>query len=124
MRDETGGIVTGWLFQIVVIMAIIAFIGFEVITIALTTINLDDDARDVAITARDAYRDGRSLRAAEEAGAAAAEALGAQLVSVEADDTDVTVTVTDVADTLLLDRIGVLDTVTHPTATARAPWRG
>lgn len=121
--DETGGIITGWLFQLVVIMALLAVVGYEIITVAITAINLDDDAREVAIAARDAYRDRQDLRAAERSATAAAERIGAELVSVQADDTSVRVTVRTTADTLFIDRIGALDDVTERTADARAPWR-
>lgn len=121
--DQQGGIVTGWLMQLVVIMAIVALLGYEAITVAMTTITLDDAARDVAAEARDAYRSGSELRRAQEAGAAAAEEHDVELVSIEVDDQDLYATVRDEASTLFIHRIGALDTVTQPTARGRARWR-
>lgn len=121
--DQQGGIVTGWLMQLVVIMAIVALLGYEAITVAMTTITLDDAARDVAAEARDAYRSGSELRRAQEAGASAAEEHDVELVSIEVDDQDLYATVRDEASTLFIHRIGALDTVTQPTARGRARWR-
>jgi hypothetical protein len=120
---QEGGIVTGWLLQLVVVMAVIAFVGFETISIAITTISLDDAAREVAGEARDAYRSGNELRRAEEAAADAADELEVELVSVEIEGDDLFATVRDEASTLLVHRIGALDTVTRPTARGRARWR-
>ncbi len=122
--DETGGIVTGWLLQLLIAMAIVGVLGFEVITMVVTSVNLDDHARDVAIAARDAYRSDHDLRAAEAAAQTAAEVTEVTLLSVEADDTYVSITVQTTADTLFVHRIGALDGLTHPTSDARAPWRG
>lgn len=121
--DQQGGIVTGWLMQLVVIMAIVAVLGYEAISVAITTITLDDAAREVAAEARDAYRSGNERRRAEEAATAAAEERDIELVSIDVDDQDLYATVRDEASTLFIHRIGALDTVTRPTATGRARWR-
>jgi hypothetical protein len=123
MTDQTGGIITGWLLQLVVVMSVLGLIGYEAITVAITSINLDDDARAVAIQARDAYRADNDLRAAEAAAETAAERVEVELVSVDADDDNVYATVAGTADTLLLHRIEALDSVTAPTARGRARWR-
>lgn len=122
MRSEDGGIVTGWLLQLVVIMAILGLVGHEVISIAVTSINLEDDARDVALAARGAYGRG-DLTAAEEAARTAAEELDVQLIGVEADDTSIFATVTKQADTFLVHRIGPLEDLTTPTARGSVRWR-
>lgn len=120
--SEQGGIVTGWLIQLLVIMALIAVVGHEVISIGVTAVNLEDDARDVAVAARDAYGRG-DLPGAEEAAAAAATGLDAELVSVEVDGDTVVVTVTKQADTFLVHRFGALEDLTKPTTQGRARWR-
>jgi hypothetical protein len=120
-RCEVGGIVTGWLIQLVVIMAVIGFVGHEVISVAVTSINLEDDARDVAVAARDAYGRG-DLRAAQEAAQAAADELEVQLVDVEVGDDAVYATVTKQADTFVAHRIGPLEDLTAPTARGRVRW--
>lgn len=121
--DETGGIVTGWLVQLVVIMAVIAVVGYEVISVAITAINLDDQAREVAIEAREVYRDTKRLDRATERAETAAETRDIELVEVSADDDNVYVRVRDTAGTLIIHRISALDNVTHPTAQGRARWR-
>lgn len=121
--DETGGIVSSWLIQLTVIMAIVAVLGYEVISISLTALNLDDQAREVALEAREAYRDTRDIRAVEDRAEAAAESRDTQVVEVEVDDTNVYVRITSMADTLFVHRISALDNVTSPTARGRARWR-
>lgn len=113
---------TGWLIQLVVIMAVIGLVGHEVISITVTTINLEDDARDVAAAARDAYGRG-DRRGAETAATAVADELGVTLVTLEADDEAVYATVTTQADTLLVHRIGPLEDLTTPTARGRVRYR-
>lgn len=122
-EEETGGIVTGWLVQLVVIMAVIAVVGYEVISVALTALNLDDQARDVALEARDVYRDTKNVDRTTEEAEVVADILGIELVDVEVDDDNVYVRVTNAADTLIIHRISALDNVTHPTARGRARWR-
>lgn len=113
---------TGWLVQLIAIMAVIAFVGYEVISIAVTSINLEDDARHVAVAARDAYLRG-GLGQAEEAAQATAGARGVSLVQVEVDDQSVFATVTKRADTVVVHRIGPLEDLTTPTAQGRVRWR-
>lgn len=120
---EDGGIVTGWLLQLVLVMALLGVLGYEAISVAVTTITLDDTARRVAAEARDAYRSGNDLRSARAAAEAAAEQREVELLELEADDADVHVTVADEASTLFVHRIAALDSVTHPTARGRARWR-
>ncbi|MBW3618703.1 MAG: hypothetical protein KY461_00525 [Actinobacteria bacterium] len=120
--SEHGGIVTGWLFQLLIIMAIIGVLGHEVISIGVTSVNLEDDARDVAVAARDAYGRG-DLDAAKEAAAAAASQLDAELLSLEVDGETLVATVTKQADTFFVHRIGPLEDLTTPTARGRVRWR-
>lgn len=120
--SEVGGIVTGWLMQLLVLMALIGLVGHELISIGVTSVNLEDDARDVAVAARDAYGRG-DLKGAEEAAAAAAERLGVELVTLEADDAFLVATVTTQADTFFVHRIGPLEDLTTPTSEGRVRWR-
>lgn len=121
--DETGGIITSWLVQVVLFLAVIAVIGFEVITIAVTSINLEDDARDVARAAAQAYGGERQLTSAREAAQHTAEEREVTLVQVTEDDGVVSAEVTKRADTLFTHRIGFLEDLVLAEATGRARWR-
>jgi hypothetical protein len=122
-RDETGGIITGWLGQLLVIMAVVAFVGFEVVTIAVTSVTLQDQAREVARAAASAYGQRERLTDAQEAAIAEATELGVEVASVGLEDDRIVATITTTADTLVLHRIGALETVTRPTASASVDWR-
>lgn len=122
IRGEEGGIVTGWLFQLVVIMAVIGALGHEAISIGVTSVNLEDDARDVAVAAREAYGRG-DMKGAQEAAAAAAERIGVEFISLEVDGDTLVAEVTKQADTFFVHRIGPLEDLTTPTAQGRVRWR-
>lgn len=121
VASEVGGIITGWLVQLLVVMAIIGVLAYEAISIGVTTVNLEDDARDVAVAARGAYGQG-DLKAAEEAATAAASRIGVELVSVEIVDAFIVAHVTTQADTIFVHRIGPLEDLTTPTARGRIRW--
>lgn len=126
MRNtETGGIITGWLGQLVVLMAVLGVLGHEAITVAVTAINLEDDARDVAQSAARAYGAQPKLQTAQDAAAQQAERLGVELVGVEVNKEDGTVvaTVTRTADTLFIHELGPLEDLATRTTSGRARWR-
>lgn len=120
--SEVGGIVTGWLIQLVIVMAVLGFVGHELISIGVTTVNLEDEARDVAVAARQAYGRG-DLRAAEGAAASHASTIGVELTSLEVEEEFIVAHVTTQADTLFVHRIGFLEDLTTPTARGRVRWR-
>lgn len=120
---ETGGIVTGWLFQLVVIMAVLAFIGYEVISIGLNAVNVEDSAQETARVAARAYREDQRIEAAEEAAEQHATLEGVTLVDVAIDDNELRVVVQDAADTLLVHRIGALDDIITRRGTSTVNWR-
>lgn len=121
--DETGGIISSWLLQVAVFLAVIAVIGFEVITIAVTSINLEDDARDVARAAAQAYGGDGQLANARRAAEETATELEVTLVEVTETDGVVSAEVTKRADTLFTHRIGFLEDLVEANATGRARWR-
>lgn len=122
-RSATGGIVTGWLIQLVVFMAVIGLIGYEAISIAITTINLEDDAREVAQAAAQAYGASRQLAVATEAAETAADELEVSLEELEEVDGSVEVAISKVADTVVVHRIGPLEELGQVSASGRARWR-
>lgn len=121
--NERGDIISSWLIQLMLIMLVVAFVGYEILSVAMTGLALDGDADQVANAAADAYDDGESLRAAEEAALAEAEERGAELKSIEVQDNVVIVTVSRPANTLVAHRLGFLDRFTEPSATRREKWR-
>lgn len=114
---ESGGIITGWLFQIVLVVAVLALIAYEALSIGIAAIALDDNAREVARAARDAYRVEGTLAHAEERAREAALPLGVEVVAVEEGDDELVVTLSRDAPTLLVHRIGPLEDLATATKT-------
>lgn len=122
-REQSGGIITGWLIQLVVIMALLAFIGHDVVAVAITSLNLDNTARDVAEAAGQAYSRSQDHDETVAAAEPVARSQDAELVSLEADGPFVEVVVTKSAGTWWAHRIGPLRDLTNPTATGRRRWQ-
>lgn len=120
---EQGEIITGWLFKMLLTVAVLAFIAYEVISIGVTTVALDDNAREVARAARDAYRSDQSVEAATEAAVAVADLHGAEVVALEDEEEDLVITLERQAPTLLTHRIGPLEDFTRASVTTRIAWQ-
>lgn len=123
VHGREGGIVTGWLIQLVVFMAVLALVAYEVITVAVTAINLEDDAREVARAAAQAYGSRQNLAAATGAAETVASELEVGLEAVSEVDGTIRVDVVKTADTLLVHRLGPLEDLARTSATGRARWR-
>lgn len=121
--DQAGDIVTGWLFRLIVFMAVVAFIGYEVIVIGLNYINSEDAAQEVARAGRTSYRETRNEDAAEDAAAIEAEFRDVEIVRFEIEDDHITAVVRRTADTIVAGDIGLLDDLTTREATSRIRWR-
>ncbi|WP_052664982.1 hypothetical protein [Nitriliruptor alkaliphilus] len=121
-RDEAGGAMGSWITQVLVVLAVLGLLGYEAISVGLTSIAVDDASRQVARIARDAYRssDGSLDQAAERA-AEAADVHDADVTDVAIDGEDLTVTLTRRAPTVLLHRFGPTEALTVRNATGRAP---
>lgn len=113
-RSEDGDIISRWLVQLVLVMVVIAFVGYEAVSIAVNHLSLDEDARQVAAATRTAYRDGRDIDDAAEAGIATAAEQGIEVSEVlQADDgSSVTFELEKQAATLALHRIDRLEGMT------------
>lgn len=122
-RDETGGIITGWLMQLVVFMAVLAFISHDVISVAITALQLDNLARDTAEVAAQAYDRSREEERSLEEADAFAERNEAQARSLEIDGHFVKVTIEKQADTWWAHRLGFLEDLISPSAEGRARWQ-
>lgn len=121
--SQSGDIVTGWLLRLVVFMAVLAFLGYEVIVIGLNYVNAEDAAQEVARTARTSWRETQDEGEAEEAALREAEFRDVELIRFEVEDEHITTVVSRTADTIVAGDIGFLDGVTTRTATSRIRWR-
>lgn len=121
-KDEDGGIVTGWLVQMLAVLAVIGLIAFEVISIAVSTVSTDDSAREVARAVRDAYRVEQSIAQAERTAREVAETQEVVVTSVGEQDGFLTVEVERQASTLLVHRIGPIEDLATTSAQSRVRW--
>ena len=110
-RQEDGDIIARWLVQLVLVMVVVAFVGFEGVSIAVNHLTLDEDARQVAAATRTAYRDGRDIDDAAEAGLATAAEQGVEVTDVipAEDDSTLTFVLEKQASTLVLHRFDRLE---------------
>ncbi|TVR32364.1 MAG: hypothetical protein EA388_12165 [Nitriliruptor sp.] len=113
-RQEDGDIISRWLVQLVLVMVVVAFVGFEGVSIAVNHLSLDEDARQVAAATRTAYRDGRDIDDAAEAGLATAAEQGIEVTDVipAEDDSELTFMLEKQASTLALHRFDRLEGIT------------
>lgn len=120
---EQGDILSGWLLKMLLTVAVIALVAYEAISIGVTTVALDDNAREVARVARDAYRSDQSVEVAAEAAAVVADRHGAEVVSLEDEGEDLVITLQRQAPTLITHRIGPLEDLTMASVTTRITWQ-
>ena len=115
VSDEQGGIISSWLVQLLAIMVVLAFVGYEGVSIAATHLSLDEDAREVAAAARSAYGGSREVDDAIEAGRDAAEVQGIDVLDVVevGDPPEVAFELGKQASTLVIHRIGFLEDMTY-----------
>jgi len=121
VSDEHGGIISSWLVQLIAIMAVLAFIGYEGVSIAVAHLTLDEDAREVAAAARSAYGGARDVDDAIEAGQATAEEQGIEVLGViEVEEPlEVVFDLEKQAGTLVVHRIGFLEGMTYARTSRR-----
>lgn len=122
MHDERGDIIGSWLVQLLVVMSLVGLVGYELLSIAITSVTLDGDAEQIADAAADAY--GRDQDDDEALAAAQAEAdqRGATVSDLAVDDDVVVVTVTKPTPTLVIHRIPGLQGTADVSATRRSRW--
>jgi hypothetical protein len=121
--QQEGGIVTGWLFRIVLLLAVAAFLVFEIGAMAVNSIVAEDAARDIARGAATTYRGGGDIDAAADAGVAAARERGVRFVEIRVDGDILSVTVESTASTLVAHEIGALESFVVREATRSVEWR-
>lgn len=121
--DEQGDIISRWLFQMLATMAVLALIAYEIIAVGVMAVRVDDIAREVARTTRDAYRVEQSLDRARAAAAEHARSRDATVVAVDEEGDVLSVTLEKRARTLVVHRLGPLEDLVTPAATRRVPLR-
>lgn len=124
VSDEQGEVISSWLVQLLAIMLVLAFIGYEAVSIAMTHLSLDEDAREVAAASRSAYGGDREVDDAIEAGREAAEVQGIDVldvVEVDGDPPEVAFELGKQASTLVIHRIGFLEDMTYARTNRRVP---
>ena len=121
MGQEHGEVMSGWLVQLLAILIVLGFIGYEGISIAMTHLALDGDAREVAAAARSAYGSSREADDAIEAGREVAELQGVVVVDVveSGEPPEVVFDLRKQASTLVIHRIGFLEEMTHARTSRR-----
>ena len=123
LRGDAGGIITGWLFQMIAFIAVFGFIVYELGSVGITAVGLDDTSRDVAVAGARSYRETEDLAEATTAAQERAEELDVEIVGeLVLDEGDIVVDVSKQAPTLFIHKIGFLEDFTTPTVTGRAPW--
>lgn len=125
-RDEHpgdgGGIVGSWLLQLLAFLAVLAFVAYEVITVVVTTVSLDDTAREVARAARDEYRTTRSLERATQTAELTADLHDARVTSVTTDGDELVVELERQAPTVVVHRLGPLEDLATASSSSRIGW--
>lgn len=122
MRDEQGDIISSWLVQLLLVMAIIGLFGYELLSIAITSLALDGHAEEVADAAADAYGRNQSDRAALEAAEQEAALHEASISDLVAGLDAVEVTVSRPTSTLFVHRIPGLEGTADVAVTRSSRW--
>jgi hypothetical protein len=123
VRRQDGGIITGWLIQLVAILAVISLVVHEVVAIGVATVSVDEAARDGARAASAAYRSERSLSSAREAAEGTVSSEATEVVSLTEVDGELVITLHKRARTLLVHRVGPLEGLATPSTTRRIRWQ-
>lgn len=120
--DESGGIITGWLIQLLIFLAVLSFVAYEAISVVVTNVSLDDTAREVARATRDEYRVARSIEVATATAVEVAAVRDARVLEVTEEDGDLIVELQRDAPTFVIHRIEPLQNLAKVTTSARVAW--
>ena len=104
MRED-GGIITSWLLQVVVVLALFGVIAHDAIAILVTASSLDGAGLEVARAARDEYRSSGSIEDSTTAAELTAAVLDAEVDDLDVDGDGVVVELRRWAPTLVAHRI-------------------
>lgn len=120
--DERGDIISSWLVQLLVVMAFVGLVGYELLSIALTALTLDGDAEQVADAAASVYERAEDADATRAAADEEADSRGAEVLDIVVEEDVVYVTVSKHAPTVLVHRIPGLEGAADVAATRRSRW--
>lgn len=111
MTSDRGDIVLGWLTRLVLGLAVVGLIGFDLVSLGATRFQAEDHAQSAARAAAEAYRAPSDLQAAYDAAAREAlehgDTIDPTTFSVTPDRT-VTLTLRRTAPTLLVEKVAPL----------------
>lgn len=123
MQDERGDIISSWLVQLLMLMAVVGLVGYEFLTLSITSLTLDGDAKQVVDAAADAYERDQDEDDALAAAQQEAEERGAEVIDMTVEEDDVIeVTVTKPTGTLIVHRVPGLDNLDEVAMTRRSRW--
>lgn len=122
MQDERGDIISSWLVQLLMIMAVVGLVGYEFLTLSITSLTLDGDAKQVVDAAADAYERDQDQDDALTAAQQEAEGRGAGVFEMAVEDDVIEVTVTKPTGTLVIHRVPGLDNLAEVAMTRRSRW--
>ncbi|MFP4147904.1 MAG: hypothetical protein ACLFUG_03995 [Nitriliruptoraceae bacterium] len=120
MREpQAGGIVLGWLLRLVITMAVLSLLLFEVGAVVLASVRADDAAAEVARAAVVAYGSSGSVEQAAMTATEAAEDRDVDLTTFEQDGTTLVIEVSTQAETVALHRLPGTEGLITRTASRR-----
>jgi hypothetical protein len=116
VTSDRGGIVLGWLTQLIVGLSTVGLIGFDLVSLGASQLQAEDHAQTAARAAVDAYTGPKDLQAAYDAALAevlpAGDTIDAQTFAFTTDGT-VTLTLHSTAPTLLVHKVSALRSYTE-----------
>lgn len=116
---ERGGMITSWLLQLLVLLALVGLVVYEILAVVVTSARIDETAREVARAARDEYRAAGSLDRASAVATLVAATYDAEVVDVSEDGDGLVIELSKQAPTLLVHRIGAFGDLTTARASSR-----
>lgn len=108
--SSRGGIVTGWLVRVVIILLLLGLVAFEAGAVIVAKVGVDGTAETAAREAALIYESSRNADSARAEAERAAAQGGARLIefAFSPEGTEVVVTLERVADTFVIQKIGPL----------------
>jgi hypothetical protein len=111
VTSDRGGIVLGWLTQLIVGLSILGLMGFDLVSLGASRLQAEDHAQTAARAAVDAYTGPKDLQAAYDAALAQVlpdgDTIDARTFAFSTDGT-VTLTLHRTAPTLLVHKVSAL----------------
>lgn len=122
MQDERGDIIGSWLVQLLLVMAVVGLVGYELLTVAVTALTLDGTADEVADAAAEAYEDTEDEDDALAAAEQEADETRTEVVELTVEDDWLHVTIVRPTSTLFVHRVPGLDGLADVAITRRSRW--